>query len=350
MKKKIYAILLLISIFVLPITAKAEDSYFVADDKAVVSEEYNHNVFAAGETVKNNATVNGIFFGAGSNVEVNGNVSYGFVAGESVNVYGNINNDLFAAGKSLTIRKEGKISRDLYVAANDVTIQSNLPGNGFIVASIVTLDNVVIDGNLRIYANQLNISGNVEIKGTLYVGEDTIINNESNLKVGNKEVSKITRVEFKTRVSDSILSVLTLIFTAIVLALVFPKLFKKLSYELTVKDVFKKMFSGLCVLVIVPILTLILIILSVGVSLGVITLLLYIIGLMISTILSSYVLGYNLYNKAFKQKDNIYVDLIIGILIIKIVEIIPVVGPLAVFATFIYGLGLLYRLVTNESK
>ena len=350
MKKRIFTLLLFVSMFLLPLGVKAEDSYFNAGNDVVLSEDAEHSVFAAGETVKNEGKINGAYFAAGSNVDVKGTVSYGFVAGDTVNVYGTVQNDLFAAGKSISIVKGSSLSRDMYVAANDVELKSDLPGNGFIAASKVTLENVTINGNLRIYANQLNIIGKVEIKGTLYISEGTEIDNESGLKVGEKVVDKITRVEFKTRVSETILSILTLIFTAIVLALVFPKLFKKLPYELSVKDVFKKMFSGLCVLVVVPLLSIILVIISVGASVGVIAMLLYIIGLMISTILTSYVIGYNLYNKTFKQKDNIYVDLIIGILIVRIVELVPVIGPLAAFGAFVYGLGLLYRLVANESK
>ena len=351
MKKKLFSLLLFVMMFV-PLTfVKAEDQYFITKKKASLSEsEYDHSVFAAGDVVRSESKVNGAFFGAGNSVKVSGDIDYGFLAGQTLEVNSIVEHDLFAAGGSIVLSKESAINRDIYLAANNVDIRTNILGNAWIAGSIVTLDNIVITGDLRVYANQLIINENVEIKGTLYISEGTFIENENNLKFGNKEIIKVNRVDIKNKVSDVILSILTLIFTAIVLALVFPKLFSKLDYELTVKDVFKKMFIGLGVLVIVPILSVILFVTSVGVSLGAILLLLYIIGIMISTILSSYVIGYNVYTKAFDQKDNIYVDLLIGILIVKVIELIPVIGALFMFAAFIYGLGLLYKLILVENK
>ena len=351
MKKKIVSLLLLITMLVLPFGVKAEDSYFYADENnVVVSEEANHSVFAAGEKVKGTANVNGIYFGAGNDVTLSGKVSYGFLAGSNVLVDGTVDNDLFAGAGNITIGKEAKITRDVYLAANDVTIKANIPGNAFVAGSIVTLDGITIEGNLRVYANQLVINDNVTIKGTLYVSEGTVINNEDKLTTGDKVIDKIVKLDFKTRINDALLSLLTMIFSAIVLALIFPKLFKKLDYELTVKDVFKKAFIGLGFLVIAPILAMILLISNVGVVVGVILILLYILALLISMILVSYVIGYNLYTKLFKQKDNIYVDLLIGILAVKIVELIPYCGTLFPMFAFIYGLGLLYRYVVKESK
>ena len=352
MKKKIVSLLLLITMLVLPFSVKAEDNYFYADqDTAVVNnEEHNHSVFAAGEKVKSSATINGIYFGAGNEVNLSGKVSYGFLAGSSIIVDGTIDHDLFAAGGNITISKDAKITRDLYLAANDITIKSDIPGSGFITGSIVTLDNITVEGDLRVYSNQLIINENANIKGTLYVSEGTIIKNEDKLSVGNKELEKFTRLDFSTRIQDELLSILTMIFTAIVLALMFPKLFKKLDYELSVKDVFKKAFIGLGLLVIAPILSMLLLISNVGVVIGVILILLYILALMISMILVSYVIGSNLYTKLFKQKDNIYVDLLIGILVVKVIELIPYCGVLFTMFAFIYGLGLLYRYVVKESK
>ena len=349
--KRVLGLFIALALVIIPTTiVKAEDNYFYAGDNVLVSEEYNHSVFGAGESVKSSGTVNGINFGAGNNVSISGKSSYGFFAGQNVSIDGEIENDLFAAGGNIVVLKDAILNRDVYLAANSVEIKTDIKGNAFIAASIVNLDDIYVDGNLRIYANQININGNVNIKGTLYVNEGIVINNENNLTTGKKEIDKVTKLEFKTRVNDTILSILTMIFSAMVLSLIFPKLFKKLDYELSVKDVFKKMFIGLAFLVVVPLLSIILFVISVGVSLGAILFFLYLIAIMISSILSAYVIGDNLYTKVFKQKENMYVSLVIGILVIKIVELIPVLGAFASLAVFTYGLGLIYKYVHNESK
>ena len=179
MKKKIVSLLLVITMLVLPFSVKAEDNYFYADGNTAVvnNEEHNHSVFAAGEKVKSSATINGIYFGAGNDVNLSGKVSYGFLAGSSIIVDGTIDHDLFAACGNITISKDAKITRDLYLAANDITIKSDIPGSAFITGSIVTLDNITVEGDLRVYSNQLIISDTANVKGTLYVSEGTIIKN-----------------------------------------------------------------------------------------------------------------------------------------------------------------------------
>ena len=351
MKKKLFRLLLFISMLIIPFGVRAEDNYFYTDDSSVlVEDEHNHSVFAAGDRVKANANIHGIYFGAGSSVDLSGKVSYGFVAGQSVNVEGEVENDLFAAGGAIVINKDAKLNRDAYLVANNVDIRANISGNVFVSASIVTLENVTIDGDLKVNSNQLIINDNVNIKGTLYVNEKTFISNEDKITCGNKVVGKDYDVDFKTKLNDTILSVLTMIFTAIVLALVFPKLFKKLSYKLSVKDVFTRAFVGLSFLVIAPIFVLLLFISSVGAVLGVILVLLYILSLVISMTLVSYVIGHSMYTKLCKQKENLYVELIIGVLLVKFVELIPYFGSLFFMFGFIYGLGLLYKLVVNENK
>ena len=139
MKKKLFSLLLFISLLVLPISfVRAEDNYFnVGENVTLSEEEYNHNVFSAGDNVSNNAKVNGLLFSAGNNVNLNGNVDYGFLAGQTININGLVNNDIFAAGGSIIINKDSDIKRDIYIAANNIDIKANLAHNAFVAGSIV---------------------------------------------------------------------------------------------------------------------------------------------------------------------------------------------------------------------
>ena len=76
----------------------------------------------------------------------------------------------------------------------------------------------------------------------------------------------------------------------------------------------------------------------------------YIIALMLATILASAVIGQNIYTKLFKQKDNIYISTIIGILVVKLVSLIPYIGGIVALLVFLYGLGMIWRLFLDRNK
>ena len=214
------------------------------------------------------------------------------------------------------------------------------------------MDNVTINGDLNVSAGQLEMNGNVVITGKLIINDNAVIKGENNLIVGSKEIYKngSYNISFRNKVIDLVLSILALIFAGIVLIVIFPKLFDKIEYELKASDIFKKILCGLGLLIIVPALAIISLIIEVGVLLAGIIFALYIIALFVAVIFASYIIGNNIYTKLFKQKENVYIGLIIGVLLIKIIGLIPVVGSLVEFFAFLYGLGIICSLFLNRNK
>ena len=348
MKKKLLSLIALLSLLLVPICSVRADDYFKANDNVSDSEVVNHSLFMAGNGVKSNGKVNGISFLAGNSVEVSGTTSYGFIGGNIVTIKGEIENDAFLAGSNVIIDKEATIGRDVFIAANEVTINADIKGNAFIAGSIINLNNITINGDLKVTTSQLVISDDVTITGKLVINEDAKINNESSLKSASKETY---RYEIQTEdVSNVLISILTTFFTGIVLTLLIPKVFKKLDYKLQIEDVFKKILYGLATLIFIPVIFIILLMLRVGVSVGAILIMLYIISVMLAKIFASYVIGKELYTKAFKQKDNIYLDMLIGIAVVEVIALIPAAGPIVTFFVFAYGLGLITRLFLNREK
>ena len=351
MKKIIGLFVFLVSMFITVGTVSAGE-YFVADQNVIDEQIYEHSHFEAGSEVTSNSIVKGLSFVAGANIEVAGTKEYGFFAGETVKVNGKIDKDLFAAGNSVIIDKSASIGRDAYLAGNSVTLNSNISGTVFVGASLVKLENVIINGDLSIAANTVEIVGDVTINGIFRVNDDAVISNEDKLTAykNEKYASSSVNIDLKNRVSDIVLDILKTIFTGLVLILVFPKLFKKIKYDLEAKDIGMKLLYGLLVLVAVPMICLVSLSIIVGMSVSVILLFLYIIAIMLSTILASAVIGENLYTKLFKQKDNIYLSMITGILVVKLVELIPVVGMLFALLVFLYGIGIIWQLFLDRNK
>ena len=352
MKKKLLSLIAVIcAMFAIVGTVKA-DEYVVADENVVDELKYEHSHFEAGNNVTSKSEVNGLSFVAGANVDVSGKKEYGFFAGESVKVNGTIEKDLFAAGNTVTILKDANIGRDLFLAGNSVTINANVKGAIFVGASLVKLENITIDGDVSIAANTVEISGDVSINGKLRVNNDAVIKNEDKLKVTKKETydNGSVNFDFRNEVSDIVLDILKTIFTGLILILAFPKLFKKIKYDLEAKDIGMKLLYGLLVLIAVPMISLVSLSILVGMSVSVILILLYIIAIMLSTILASAVIGHNIYTKLFKQKDNIYLSMITGILVVKLIDFIPYIGGLITVLIFFYGLGIIWQLVLDRNK
>ncbi len=350
MKKKLIFILALMFLVIpFKIVNAEEEPIVIATNEEV--EKVNHSYFEAGNDLNVKKYVDGISFIAGNIVKFDGVTTYGALAGENVVVNNKIEKDLFAAGNIITISKEAKVGRDVYLAGSEINILSNINGDAYLAGSTIVLDNVEINGNVNVAAENIKIKDNVKITGTLNVNQDVKIENEEKLTYGKKETYETgTKIELKNTVIDIVLSVLTLIFTGVLLSVIFPKLFKNIDSEFNVSNVCKYMIFGFIALIAVPILTILLMGSIVGLTFGIIVILAYIIALLISLVMSSYAVGKVLLTKLFKQNDNLYLDIIVGCLFFKLVSLIPAFGGLIYFIGFLYGFGLIINLFLNRNK
>ena len=68
-----------------------------------------------------------------------------------------------------------------------------------------------------------------------------------------------------------------------------------------------------------------------------------------STLLSAYVIGNVIMKNGFK-KENVYLALIIGIIIVRLVKYVPIIGGFMLVLCLTYGMGLIYRYVVSLRK
>ena len=88
MKKKIFIITLLLAALVItPVSAKEVNSFYTeANDSVKMENNIIGDSAIAGQLVDIIGNIDGIGFIAGRDVNVNGSIEYGFVAGETVNI------------------------------------------------------------------------------------------------------------------------------------------------------------------------------------------------------------------------------------------------------------------------
>ena len=163
--KKLFILLIISSFLILP-NVYAEDSNYLNISNNTV-KTVNHSMFTAGDDVSTNNMVKGIDFTAGNNLNINGSSEYGMFAGNSINFKGMVTRDLFVAGNQIVIDSSANIARDLYVAGNTITISADIKGNIFLAASEVIIDSKEISGDVTLNSGKLTISDNTKINGTL---------------------------------------------------------------------------------------------------------------------------------------------------------------------------------------
>ena len=341
--KKLFVLLIISSFLILP-NVYAEDSNYLNISNNTV-KTVNHSMFTAGDDVSTNNAVKGIDFTAGNNLNISGSSEYGMFTGNSFNFKGMVTRDLFVAGNNIVIDSSANIARDLYVAGNTITISADIKGNVFLAGSEIIIDSKEIDGDVTLTSGKLTIADNTKINGTLKYNDNI---EYSNTNASIKEV-KTYHVEEKNKdevipsISSILLGIVTSFLVALAIYLLLPASYKVLD-EVKKDKVLKTFGNGFLFLIAVPVISIVLMISVVCMPLAIIALLLYGIIIYLSSIISSVYFGRLIGNKVLKL-DNVYLQILIGIVLTRLVKLIPVIGGLYSFVIVILGVGLVYNML-----
>lgn len=332
-----------------------ENGDYKAGDNLTTEGNFLGSVFYAGNNVTSKSIVDGIGFLAGNNVTIEGEKEYLAAAGNTVFLNGKVLDDAFVIGNSVHI--SGIIERDLYVAASTVIVNGTIGRNVRIIASEVTLKGSVV-GNIEINASVINIEDTTTISGTLKYNKDALIEQGEKASINSiVEYEVENNITTSEIIKNSIYSFLTsyanLLIVALVITYLFPKLFisiKKDYGKIKLDDCVRLFIKGLLALIGIPSLALILLMSNVGISLGAIILVMYFILSYISVIISGYLLGYFIWKKILKKESNQYIQLLIGIAVIKILEWVPYIGMIVSIISLFVGLGIIIEKIIFKPK
>lgn len=334
MKKKILMLLVLIvSIFTVQVNAKQ----FYANDKIKINEQQDYSVFAAGQEIDISSFIDGSTFVAGEDITITSSQDIIFAAGEDIKIKDAYAKDVFVAGMELEITNSQ--IRDLFAFAEDIEINSEISHNAYLGATKVVIDSKIM-GNVYIAAEEIIIKDGAEIMGTLEypetayirISDDALIEQTKEFNVNEPDMGTSIQV----MITDFINSYLTILVTGIAFIILFKKQFDKLEKEeLSFENVAKKVGLGFLLLIAAPIVALILMFSIVGVPLSFMLLALYIMLIYISIIPSGYFIAYKLLHKTIKNE---YLLLAIGILGIKLLEFVPVIGFLVALISLCFGM------------
>ena len=316
--------------------------------------KYESSRFAAGNIVNNKAEIDGLSFAAGNEVTLEGKVSYGFYAGNIVTVKELVEKDAFIAGNSIRIEEDAILSRDVYIAGNTVTVKSNIKRDLRAGGSTIDLRGITIDGNADLAFEKILLDEGTEIKGKLSYPSNADIKGLDDAKIGKIKKYDVdtadTDVTVKDKIVSFIIGVFASIITGLVLFLIIPNTKIKLdNLELNLVDVFKNIGIGLLVLIVTPIVALIGLFTGILTPISLITIVIYIISIYLTGIVVSYKFGNMISNKLFKV-DSMFLSLFVGIVLVKLLKMVPVIGDILSIFVVLYGMGLIFKYIKDIRK
>lgn len=349
MKRQILRMIGIIFIFILTTTRVCAINLAEAGDVVVQEGDYDSLRIVAGNKITNKANIDGLSLMAGNDILANGSSSYAFYAGNNIEIRENISKDLFVAGNKIMVYKDTMVGRDAFIVGNSVIIKSNLPRDLRIGANLVNLSGVTINGDAYLMASEIILDENTVIVGKLIYPEDANIRGLNLAKLGEvistKKIETVIKYNFMDSVKDIVFSICASLIVMLVLFYVLPNTKTKLdNLNLKVDTILKTIGIGFLVLIVVPLVSIIGIFTNILTPIALILGCVYTIAIYLSTLLSSYIIGNTLMIKIF-NKDSKYLALVMGIILIKLVKYIPVIGGVIYFICLLYGMGLIFNYI-----
>ena len=354
MKKKLLALLVLLTFMVaIPVEAKEiNDFYATSNDNVKLKDTVNGDSAIAGNIIDMAGNIDGIGFIAGQTINIKGNLEYGFIAGQNITINGNITKNIYAAGQTITFTKNASIGRDIFLAADTITLNGNLERNINISAAKVIIENgTTINGNINIDTSEIIIKDNVKIEGTLKynnTAKETISKNAQIAKTQTYKTTDNNQVN-KTEILQSILN-MVVVFLCITILI--PQTIDKTEKIYNNKNTkyIKNVGIGFLLLICIPLISILLLVSNIGIYLGLIIAGLYLIALYISFIISGFILGNLLLKKLMNLNTNKYLSGIIGIILLKLLMLIPVFGTILGLIALTLGLSTIWNLVQKDDN
>lgn len=350
-------LLTLVLMFTLIPAAYAEVE--LADGDSALSGEHDATVLLAGNNPVSNADVRGILFIAGNTVSAGGSGEYAFLAGNTVALNGSCARDAFVAGNNVGV--SGSVGRDLMIVGSNVTLDGEVGRDVYAGGQTVYIGGT-IGGNVVLDADEIQISDSAEIKGALRYNSSAkitapagILKAASTFENEHEDAPASAPAESAkpspfARVKSLFFGFLGLVLIAYALLWLTP-LWEKLDADYTGADFGKYAASfgiGFAVLAGLPLASILLMITGIGLRAAFILLLLYAAAIIAAPVFFGFFLGVLVWRKLIKRAPSYWAELPIGLLIWRVLTLIPGVKVAAGLVVVPLGLGVLARLLGKK--
>ena len=193
-----------------------------------------------------------------------------------------------------------------------------------------------------------------ENNGKLTYNEKANISGLDKATVGSSETKKmhVEKKEFSpiNPVYMFIISIISAYIVMLAILGIVPNAKERLaSLKFDGNTIFNRLLAGIGVLFLVPIVALLAVFTLILTPISLITLAVYFVSIYLAGLISSYVIG-DVISKKLLKMDNMFFSLALGIVLVKFLKLIPILGDFVVLITLLYGLGLIFFYIKNKGE
>jgi len=339
-----------------------EDDLYVAGDTIIIDGTINGDLWAAGNTITVNGMVNGSVMAAGRIVSINGGITHAVRAvAETININGDVGGDVIAGCRKMNIASTAGIGGDLLFGADlariDGHIEDDIKGSG----REVTISNGV-SGNVELEVESLTILPTANIGGDLNYTSEAEADIQSGARIAGATTHKLPEVRPEAKkdwtkvfpfvlffgVLAKVLNFLMALVAGVVVIFLAPKKLTSITDAIGTRPG-PSAGWGAIVLFLTPIGALIVCLTIIGIPVGLIALILYGIAIYLAQIPVGLFIGRWIIGRfrAVESKAIMVGALAVGLVILKLLSIIPYFGFFVGLVVALFGLG---AIVAAERK
>ena len=343
---------------------RVEGPHFRFDDRVVISENLQGDVYAAGEKVVIDGDIDGDLMVAGKDIIINGNVSHDLrTAGLNVTVNGTVGGNVSAAGANVVFGPESQVMGSLVGGMASARFEGLVAGNVYLAAENYDV-NGSFNQDVMMHAGRVNLMKGAHIRGNLTAkldGPEAQVSDDQAQIDGQKDIQQYvaperdrererqaTQAWAGVKTSGLIMSLLVGFMTAAVLLYLFPQVFHHVA-AFPQTNIIGSFGWGFAYTILAPVAMILLAVTLIGLPLAGLLLVAYILSCVFAHWVVSLAVGQAIFKKyKFSWLKNQYAQLFGGLLVLGVVGLIPVVGGLVSIVTFFMGMGAIYLSFKNS--
>lgn len=333
---------------------------YAAGNMILIDSDIEKSLYAGGNIITVNGDVEGNICAGGNTVIIRGDVGdSAHIGGSSILIEGEIEEDLIVGGGNITILKSASIGGDLIIGGGTVEIEGSVAGDVLIGGGQVII-NSKIGGQVKAKVEELTIGPQAEIaKNLIYKSPKEASIDEGAMILGETEFKKIEVKKWGAFKSIGMLfGILTLSFlikilmgiaAGLVLVYVFKNMTEKVIKE-SLTHFWVNLGRGFAALILTPAAAILLLLTVIGAWLAGLIGFAYVFMIFLSLVLASITFGSWLI-KVVKKRDKYSADwqaVVLGVIVLKIIVLIPFVGWLVGLVFMLISLGTICGMVCQN--
>ena len=331
------------------LTPDDSTNLYVSGNEVAIVAPVQADLFAAGRRVTVNQAIGADAAIAGEEIAINADIGQDLrVAGDRIDIAGKVGGEMLAAGRTVRVARSADIAGPLLAAGEEVSVAGTLHKSMKAYASKIVISGDIA-GNVRLYAKEIVLMPGATLRGDLFYTSPQALPAEQLARVSGSVRREDTPEPLKANQSGAATLgwfqpalFFSMLVSGALLALVFPGAVQGTQQAIRERPL-RSMVAGLILLCAVPPMAILFMVTVVGVPIGLGLLAMYPVVLMLGYLAVAFALGRRVAD-ALKQPQygglwRQLAFLAVALILLRLVALIPVLGTLLLFMTWIAGVG-----------